>query len=381
MNTVHSMGKKIPLYDLHSELGATFGEFAGWTVPLYYTSAIEEHVTVRNNVGLFDISHMGRLMIRGPDSPELLERLFTKRLEKTRIGFMSGPTLALNEYARVKDDEMFYRISDIEWLVVPNAAVADQMKEYMTAKAREYGLNVEVVDLRNEYSLLALQGPKAVEALERVGGGDLIQLKPLEFLMNVKVGPATVYVASRSGWTGEDGFEFWIRHSDAVKLIKELIGVGVKPVGIASRDSLRIEMGFVLGGHEYGEDPLRYPCALSLRYGLGAIDWKKTGYVGESALRACRREGVRWIRIGLVMKKKYARFIPRQGYLLKVEDQIVGWVTSGTFSPIINRGIGQAYIDTRYAVLGEPVTVVREDGKRSGEAKIQDFPLIPKSFK
>lgn len=375
------MGKKIPLYDLHSELGATFGEFAGWTVPLYYKSAIEEHVTVRTSVGLFDISHMGRLMIRGPDSLELLERLFTKRLEKTKIGFMSGPTLALNEYARVKDDEMFYRISDTEWLVVPNAAVADHMKEYMTAKAREYGLNVEIIDLRNEYSLLALQGPKAVDALERVGGGDLIQLKPLEFLMNVKVGPATVYVASRSGWTGEDGFEFWIKHNEAVKLIKELINAGVKPVGIASRDSLRIEMGFVLGGHEYGEDPLRYPCALSLRYGLGAIDWKKTGYVGESALRACRREGVRWIRIGLVMKKKYARFIPRQGYLLKVEDQIVGWVTSGTFSPIINRGIGQAYIDTRYAVLGEPVTVMREDGKRSGEAKIQDFPLIPKSFK
>lgn len=373
------MGKRIPLYEFHSRLGATFGEFAGWTVPLYYTSAIEEHKTVRSSAGIFDISHMGRLLIRGSGSLELLERLFTKRLGKTKTGYMSGPTLALNEYARVKDDEMFYRVSDDEWLVVPNAAVADNMRDYMVVKAKEYGFEVEVVDMRGEYSLLALQGPKAPEALKRVGGGDLVDLKPLQFAMNVRIGDIEVYVASRSGWTGEDGFEFWIRHDMAEKLIKRLIGVGVKPVGIASRDSLRIEMGFVLGGNEYGEDPLKYPCALSLRYGLGAIDWEKTAYVGEEALRACRREGVRWIRVGLVMKKKHARFIPRHGYLLRVEDQVVGWVTSGTYSPIINRGIGQAYIDSRYAIFGEPVIVVSDTGRRSGEAKLRDFPLIPRS--
>lgn len=372
------MGKKIPLYDLHSQLGATFGEFAGWTVPMYYTSALEEHVAVRKSAGLFDISHMGRLRIGGPDSLELLERLFTKRLGKTKVGFMSGPTLALNEYARVKDDEMFYRLSDNEWLVVPNAAVTEHMREYMKSKAREYGLQVEVEDLTGEYSLLALQGPRAEEVLGKLAGSDVTGLKPLEFATNVRIGDAEVYVASRSGWTGEDGFEFWARHSEAAKLVKELIEAGAKPVGIASRDSLRIEMGFVLGGNEYGEDPVKYPCALSLRYGLGAIDWKKMGYVGEPALRACRREGVRWIRVGLVMKKKHARFIPRTWYLVKVEDQVVGWVTSGTFSPIIERGIGQAYIDTRYAILGEPVTVERLDGRRSGEAKIRDFPLIPR---
>ncbi len=367
---------RVPLYELHERLGATFGEFAGWTVPLYYSSALREHMAVREAVGLFDISHMGRLRLRGPGVIDLLERLFTKRLSKTKESFMSGPTLALNEYARVKDDEMFYRVSDEEWLVVPNAAVADSMKEYFESMASEMGLGVEIEDLRGEYSLLALQGPKAVEALEAIGAGWLADLEPLEFRVNEKVGEAEVYIVSRSGWTGEDGFEFWVRHGEAVKLYEQLLGVGVVPVGIASRDSLRIEMGFVLGGNEYGEDPLVYPCALSLRYGLGAIDWKKTGYVGEPALRACRREGVRWIRVGFVMKKKYARFIPRKGFRVIIEDQTVGWVTSGTYSPVIGRGIGQGYVDARYALFGEPVTI--EGRGRTGEAKIQDFPLIPR---
>ncbi len=369
--------KILPLSNLHEKLGATFGEFAGWSVPMFYTRTLEEHLAVRNSVGIFDISHMGRLRIIGSDSLDLLETLYTKKLSKTKEYWMSGPTLALNEYARVKDDEMFYRVKDDEWLVVPNAAVADMMKYYIEEEAEKRGFKVKVEDLREDYSLLALQGPRAVEIVEDLGGKDIVDLKPLQFLVNVSIGDVKIYIVSRSGWTGEDGFEFWIRPGEAVKLYEKLLKKGVKTVGIASRDSLRIEMGFVLGGNEYGEDPLRFPCALSLRYGLGAIDWKKRGYVGEQALRACRREGVRWIRVGLVMKKKYARFIPRKGYKIMVEDQIVGWVTSGTFSPIRNRGIGQAYVDVRYAVFGEPVTVVSDRG-RMGEAKMEEFPLINK---
>ena len=370
------MEKRVPLYTLHEELGASFGEFAGWTVPMVYTSTVEEHMAVRESSGVFDISHMGRLAIRGPDAIELLERLYTKRLSKTKEGFMSGPTLALTPLARVKDDEMFYRVSDEEWLVVPNAAVADAMKEYLASKAKEYGLQVAVEDLREKYVLLAVQGPKTVEVMESLGAGWLSDLRPLEFRMNVELAGARVYLVSRSGWTGEDGFEVWAEPGEAAKLYRSLLEAGVKPVGIAARDTLRIEMGFVLGGHEYGEDPYRFPCALSLRYGLGAIDWKKTGYVGEEALRVCRREGVRWIRVGFVMKKKFARFIPRQGYKIYVEDQVVGWVTSGTFSPVIKRGVGMGYIDVRYAVLGEPVQI--EARGRMHEAKLQDFPLIPK---
>ncbi len=374
---IMSHGRSVPLKNIHEELGASFGEFAGWEVPMMYTSTIEEHLAVRNNAGVFDISHMGRVVVRGPDAIELLERLYTKKISKTKPMFMSGPTLALNEYARVKDDEMFYRVSDEEWLFVPNAAVTKTMINYLKSKAEEYGLRVEVEDLTEKYAMLALQGPKAVEYLSRIASSEVVDLKPLEFVLGASIAGVNTFLVSRSGWTGEDGFEIWAEPSKAGKILRELVGLGVKPVGIAARDTLRIEMGFVLGGHEYGEDPLKYPCALSLRYGLGAIDWDKTGFVGEPALRACRKEGVRWIRIGFVMKKKYARFIPREGYTITVEGVDVGWVTSGTYSPIRKRGLGMGYIDVRYAILDEPITIVDHRG-REGIAKIQEFPLIHK---
>ncbi|MFP3172646.1 MAG: glycine cleavage system aminomethyltransferase GcvT [Acidilobus sp.] len=367
--------KVIQLAQLHEGLGASFGEFAGWSVPMIYTSTVEEHMAVRTSVGIFDISHMGRLRLTGDDAEELLDVVFTKKVSATRQGFMSGPTLALTELARVIDDEMWYRVSDSEWLAVPNAAVTERMKAHLLQVASSRGLKVKLEDLTSTYAMLAIQGPRSVEVMEGMGLKEASSLKPLQFINNVQLGDAKAFLVSRSGWTGEDGFEVWAEPGQAERIYRRALELGAKPVGIAARDTLRIEMGFVLGGNEYGEDPLRFPCALSLRYGMGAIDWGKSGFIGETALRACRREGVRWVRVGLEMKKSSARFIPRGGYRLKVDDVDVGWVTSGTFSPVLQRGVGQAYIDVRYALLGESVAVVDERG-RSGEAKVEDFPLI-----
>lgn len=363
------------LQDLHTALGASFGEFAGWNVPMSYEGTLKEHVSVRTSVGIFDISHMGRMIVRGDGATSLLERIYTKKVSKTKVGFMSGPTLALNQYARVKDDEMPYRLSEDEWLIVPNAAVADHMLEYFKSVASSMGLTVEVEDLRSRYALLAIQGPESPRIIGALGGDELLDLKPLEFRTSVKLADVEVFLASRSGWTGEDGFEIIAGISEAKTIFEKAVKAGAVPAGIAARDTLRIEAGFVLGGHEYGEDPTRWPCAVSLRYGLGAIDWGKSGFIGEEALRACRREGVRWIRVGLVMKKKFARMIPRQGYKLYVDDVEIGWVTSGTFSPIVGRGVAQAYIDTRYAYIGDTVEV--DVRGRRGEARVQEFPLVP----
>ena len=373
------MPRRVLLEDLHASLGAVFGEFAGWSVPMSYEGTLKEHMAVRREAGIFDISHMGRMLVSGEGSTELLERIYTKRVSKTKVGFMSGPTLALNEHARVRDDEMPYRLGEDEWLIVPNAAVADSMLSYFRETAESLGLEVRIEDLRSKYALLALQGPKAADIVEALGGGDLLGLKPLQFVRGVELAGVKLELVSRSGWTGEDGFEILAEPQAARALFSKALEAGAKPAGIAARDTLRIEAGFVLGGHEYGEDPKKWPCAVSLRYGLGAIDWGKSGFVGEDALRACRREGVRWIRIGLVMKKKYARMIPRQGYRLYVDDVDVGWVTSGTYSPVIGRGVAQAYIDARYAYIGDSIEIdVR--GKR-GEAKIQEFPLVPLGVK
>ena len=365
---------RIPLEDLHKELGASFGEFAGWMVPMSYEGTLREHMAVRTGVGVFDISHMGRFILKG-DVLELIERVYTKRMSKTRTGFMSGPTLALNQHARVKDDEMYYKVDEETWLVVPNAAARVEMYRHLKRVAEENRINVEIQDVTMEYAMLAVQGPESVEVMEKLAPW-LSSLKPLEFRVDEDLAGARVYVVSRSGWTGEDGFEVWAKPGEAAKLYKTLLKLGVKPVGIAARDTLRIEVGFVLGGHEYGEDPTVYPCAVGLRYGLGAIDWEKKDYIGWSALRACRREGARWVRVGLVMKKEDARVIPRQGYRISVEGVDIGWVTSGTFSPVIRRGVGQAYIDPRYDIEGMTVEVHVRD--RRAKAKIQGFPLIPR---
>ena len=363
------------LRDLHESLGATFGEFAGWEVPMAYASTLEEHMAVRTSVGIFDISHMGRIRLKGPDADALLELAFTKRVSKTKEGFMSGPTLALNENARVIDDEMWYRVGPEEWLAVPNAAARERIKSHLSQLASQRGLRVTIEDLTERYAMLAIQGPRSPEIMAKLGAPWAADLKPLEFRLNERLGEYQVFLVSRSGWTGEDGFEVWAGPGEAAKIFRRAVELGAKPAGIAARDTLRIEMGYVLGGNEYGEDPVKFPCALSLRYGLGAIDWDKTGFVGEAALRACRREGVRWIRIGLEMKKSSARFIPRTGYRIYVDDVEVGWVTSGTYSPVLERGIGQGYVDARYALFDEPVEVVDERGRR-GQAKLRDFPLI-----
>ncbi|MEB3816919.1 MAG: glycine cleavage system aminomethyltransferase GcvT [Desulfurococcales archaeon] len=373
--------KRIPLREFHvRQLGAQMGEFAGWEVPMLYESALKEHMVVRESVGVFDISHMGRLRVKGSHALDLLEAVFTKKVSKTRENHMSGPMLALNAWARVRDDEMAYRVSGDEWLLVPNAAYTEKMIEHLRSTARRLGLDdVVVEDLTREYAMIAVQGPRAVEVMEKVGASWAAELEPLEFRLEARVADAEAFLVSRSGWTGEDGFEIWARPPEMIKIYKALLGAGARPVGIISRDTLRIEMGFVLGGNEYGEDPRQWPCALSLRYGMGAIDWGKTGYEGYEALRACRREGVRWIRVGFVMRKKHARIVPRHGYSIIVEGERVGWVTSGAYSPVLGRSVGMGYIDVRYAIEDEPVEI--EARGRKVEAKLRDPPFIePKSL-
>lgn len=357
------------------ELNASLGEFGGWIVPMVYTSVIEEHNAVRTSVGVFDVSHMGRLRLKGPDVIPFLQRVFTRNIAKTKDYWMSGPTLVLNEYARVKDDEMPYRISEDEWLIVVNAPYREKIINYFKDIIRREKFNVTVEDLTFKYAMIAVQGPKVEEVFSSIGADWVNNLHTLEFRINCEITGQKVYLISRSGWTGEDGFEIWAEPKYMIEIYKTLLRVGVKPVGIISRDTLRIEMGYVLGEHEYGEDPTKYPPALSLRYGLGAIDWSKHGFIGEEALRAYRREGVKWIRVGIKMRKKHARVIPRQNCKIYVEDQLVGWITSGTYSPYLKTSIAQAYIDTRYAIFGEPVEIEIR-GKRY-EGKIVDFPLVP----
>lgn len=371
------MVRESPLLTYYvDKLKAEVGEFAGWNVPMKFTNSIEEHLNTRRDVSFFDVTHMGRIFLKGADVSEFLELIYTKRVSETKQGFMSGPTLALNEYARVKDDEMLYRLSDEEWFVVVNAEAREKMINYYRSIIEKRRFRVSVEDLTASVVMIAVQGPRSVDVLNKLGFRDAQHLKPLEFRLNVDVSGISLFLVSRSGWTGEDGFEIWLKPGDALNLVNKLLELNVKPAGLIARDTLRMEMGFVLYGHEYGEDPVKYPCALALRYGFKAIDWSKRGFIGEDALRSCRRNGVDHLRVGLKLSKSAGRAIPRHGCRVYVEDVEIGWVTSGAYSPVLDRGIAQAYVKSGYALLGEEVNV--EIRGKMFEAKIVDFPFIEK---
>ncbi|GEM_PF-176489 len=369
------MAKVVPLHDAHKELGASFGEFAGWRAPIDYGSVLEEHLAVRTSVGFFDLSHMGRLLVRGSDASSLLDYLVPRSIS-SEPGWMIGPTAFLNEDAGFKDDVMLYKFSDNEWMVVPNAINIEKDYNWISSNASSKRLSVNVEDKTLEWVLFAVQGPKAIEFMKLLGvPGSVLELKLLQFHRDVKLENVntTAILISRSGWTGEDGFEIIASVSDGEKILRkasELIEkVGGKLCGLAARDSLRMEVGFVLYGHEINEsiNPVE------ARYWWVYQPGPKSECVGCRALRDAIRRGASKVRVGLRLGRK-DRIVPRQGDEVYVEDVYVGYVTSGAYSPVLKRSIAQAYLKSNYALMGFTVWIVRR-GKRY-KAKVVDFPLV-----
>ncbi len=359
---------QFPLKELHKELGASFGEFAGWEAPMVYRSAVKEHLAVRENAAVFDVSHMGRLLIRGPDAYEFLQKMVPKELGKVKELSMSGPTALLNERAGFKDDVMLYRFSDEEWLMVCNAVNREKVKAWLAQWRDRLRVKVEILDKTFDLAMLALQGPRSAEYMERLGAqAEVLDLKMLQFHPQAEVAGEKTFLVSRSGWTGEDGFEIIAEPGAAGRIFKRLVELGVEPAGLAARDTIRLEVGFVLYGHDIDEETN----PLEARYWV--FTPSKTGYVGYEALREAMRRGVKRVRLALKMKKK-EKGIPREGHKLYIDDVEIGRVTSGNYSPVLKRGIGMVYVDASHALIGLEVEVEIR-GKRY-RAKLDDFPLL-----
>ncbi len=359
---------KFPLREIHEELGASFGEFAGWEAPMVYRSTIKEHLAVRENAAVFDVSHMGRILIKGPDAFEFLQKMVPKELGKVKELSMSGPTALLNERAGFRDDVMLYRFSSEEWLMVCNAVNREKVKAWLSEWRERLGMKVEVTDKTFELAMLALQGPRSAEYMEKLGApSDVLGLGMLQFLPQAELVGRKTFLVSRSGWTGEDGFEIIAEPDVAARVFKSLVEMGVEPAGLAARDTIRLEVGFVLYGHDIDEKTN----PLEARYWVFTPG--KTGYIGYEALREIMRRGVKRVRLALKMKKK-ERGIPREGYKVYIDDVEIGRVTSGNYSPVLRRGIGMVYVDSSHALIGLEVEVEIR-GKRY-RAKLDDFPLI-----
>lgn len=358
-----------PLIDVHRALGASIGEFAGVKTALDFGNPVEEHIATRTSATVFDLSHMGRIEVEGVASQEFLDKLVAKSLSKSRDGFMFGPTAFLNERGGFVDDVMLYRVSNVKWLVVCNAANVSKVLNWMEKWRKELGYttNVSIRDRTEDLAMIAVQGPKSVEVMKRVGLEEVAELKPLQFLTGLKWRGSAIHIVSRSGWTGEDGFEILGEPTVLKSLFKELVDAGCKPAGLIARDSLRIEMGFCLYGSEIDE----HTNPVEARYWVFDID--KPSYIGKEALDRVLSEGVDRVRLGVRMKKG-VKFVPRAGYRVYVGNKEVGVVTSGTFSPVLGRAIAQAYISSRYAIPGLEVEI--EIRGRRYRGKLVDFPFI-----
>jgi aminomethyltransferase len=323
--------RRTPLYEEHKALGARLVDFAGWEMPVQYEGIKAEHEAVRTRAGLFDVSHMGEIIFRGPQAEEAVQRLVTRDVSRLSVG-QAGYAAVCYESGGTVDDVLVYRAQD-DFLVVVNAS--NREKDVQHFRENTSDLDVEVVDESDEWALLALQGPEAVRLLQPFTETDLSSIKYYRYEVGEVEGAYAVI--SRTGYTGEDGFELFVRSDDAPALWRRLIEAGAAPVGLGARDTLRLEAGMCLYGNELDAETTPLEAGIGFAVHLD----KESEFIGQQALRREQEEGLRKRLVGF---KVEGRGIARHDYPVTVDGETVGSVTSGTLSPTLNEAIGLALV-------------------------------------
>lgn len=331
------MDKKTALFDKHVSLGAKMVPFAGFEMPVQYSGVTEEHFAVREKAGLFDVSHMGQFMIEGPGSKELLQFVTSNNVDTLEDGKAQYSCLP-NETGGVVDDLIVYKMADEKYFVVVNASNIDKDWNQILKYNDKFG--AKMTNLSDDYSLLAVQGPKATEILQKLTDTNLSDIPYYHFTEGSVAGVNDVII-SNTGYTGSGGFEIYFKNEDAVKLWDEILKAGeeegIIPCGLAARDTLRLEKGFCLYGNDI--DDTTSP----LEAGLGWITKFDKDFVNKDYLAKQKEEGVTRKLVGFEMLEKA---IPRHDYpVVDADGNAIGKVTSGTMSPMKKVGIGLAYVD------------------------------------
>lgn len=338
---------------VHRALGATMTDFAGWDMPLRYASERDEHNAVRTKAGLFDLSHMGEITVTGPQAVDLLNFALVGNIGSIGVG-RARYTMICAEDGGILDDLIVYRLGDAgapEYMVVANASNAQVVLDALTARAD--GFDAEVRDDRDAYALLAVQGPESPGILKSVTDADLDGLKYYAGLPGTVAGvPALI---ARTGYTGEDGFELFVAPGDAEKLWGALMeageSVGLVPAGLSCRDTLRLEAGMPLYGHELTAELTPFDA------GLGrVVKFEKTSqsdtFVGRAALAAAAERAETAPPRKLVGLIAEGRRVPRAGFPVVADGKVIGEVTSGAPSPTLGKPIAIAYVDPAHAAPG-----------------------------
>lgn len=339
-------------------------DFGGWEMPVHYTSIIKEHKAVRNSAGLFDVSHMGELKVSGKDALSNLQNILTNNFSKLSIG-QATYTLMCNPEGGIKDDFLVYRIENEEYLLIVNAA--NIQKDFNWIKDNLEG-DAKVENLSKNYGLLALQGPKSEEILEKITDVDLSEIKYFRSVDDKVKGIKTLI--SRTGYTGEKGFELYCNSEDAEKLWNEIMDTGddydLKPAGLGARNTLRLEKKLCLYGNDIDENTNPLEAGLSF-----AVDLQKDDFIGKEKIVEVKNKGIEKKLIGF---KLIGRGIPRHGYDINIDEKKIGRVTSGSFSPSLDENIGLGYVDVEEAEIGNEIEIMIRN--RKVEAEIVKTPFI-----
>lgn len=337
--------KETALSAVHKELGAKMVPFAGYNMPVSYAGLKHEHEVVRTKVGVFDVSHMGEFFVKGEHAEALLQKVTSNDVSKLVPGKAQYSYLP-NDTGGVVDDLIIYKIADDNFLLVVNASNIEKDWNWISSKN---DVGAEMVDESDDWSLLAIQGPKASEAMQSLTSVDLKTIKFYTFEINEFAGVNDVII-SATGYTGSGGFEIYVKNKDVKKVWEKVLEAGadfgIEPIGLGARDTLRLEMGFCLYGNDIDET------TSPLEAGLGWITKFTKDFTNSEALKAEKEAGIKNKLVGFELIDKG---IPRQGYPIQnAEGEEIGRVTSGTMSPSLNKAIGMGYV---------PIDVAKETGE------------------
>ena len=360
------MEKRTALYNKHVALGAKMVPFAGFEMPVQYSGVTEEHFAVREKVGIFDVSHMGQFFIEGPAAKELLQFVTSNNVNTLTDGKAQYSCLP-NEKGGIVDDLIVYKMNDDKYFVVVNASNIDKDWAHISKYNEKFGATM--TNASDEMSLIAIQGPKAVETLQKLTSTNLSEIPYYHFTTGEVAGVQNVII-SNTGYTGSGGFEIYFDNVAAEKLWNEITAAGEEfgliPCGLAARDTLRLEKGFCLYGNDI--DDTTSP----LEGGLGWITKLDKDFVAKEIIEKQKTEGVNRKLVGFEMQEKA---IPRHDYpVVDADGNVLGKVTSGTMSPMKKIGVGLAYVDNPYNKLGSEIFI--QIRNKNIPAKVVKLPFV-----
>ena len=359
--------KTTKFFNIHKKLGAKLVSFAGFEMPIQYSSIIAEHNAVRNNVGVFDVSHMGEIFIRGKNALNFVQKITVNDASKLVDGKVQYSAMCYED-GGIVDDLLVYKINDEEYMLVVNGANKDKDYEWIL---KNNSLNTEISDESDDYSLLAIQGPNSQTVVEKL----INQKISLEYYTFIKTKLFdTDLIVSRTGYTGELGFEIYFKGSEMIaeKIWESVFNAdkdfGIVPAGLGCRDSLRLEMGYCLYGNDIDQT------TTPLEAGLGWITkLNKSEFIGKKVLAKQKEDGLNRKLVPIIFIDKV---FPRHGYDIKKDGKTIGKITSGTVSPTLQKPIALAYVSIEHSNFGE--TFYADIRGKEAEAKITKLPFLQK---